>query len=342
MNEHYGIAKAPDGSEIKVPASVADDTGTSFSADQLSEARCYYDDNGYVVIRNLVPQTMCDEVSKAFLKEVKPYKGFLYRQSSSGVAEKHHFSVQGHMLNPIMNVQDLRDSDFKTFKDKSLACCTYESVKSVSEALLGELPKIVQTMYFEGNPVTWAHQDTYYLDAEEIGGMLAMWLAIEGIQPGAGRFYVYPRSHKMDISEHSPQIDIAYNHKRYKQLILDVIAKAKLECRAPALAAGDALFWNSKTVHGSLDTTQRDCSRSSLTAQMIPESQRLLQFQNRIKPLNVRRTNGVQIHYPKDQAKLHNRVVFFVESNFPRGFYAVKRLAIRSVVWWHNRASPRV
>lgn len=341
MNEHHGVAKAPDGSETKVPVSVADDTGTSFSVGQLSEARCYYDDNGYVVIRNLVPATICDEVRKAFIKEVKPYKGFLYRQTSSGAAEKHRFSAQGHILNAILNVQDLANSSFKTFKEKSLACFTYQSVKSVSEAILGELPKIVQTMYFEGNPATWAHQDTYYLDAEELGRMVALWLAVEDIQPGAGRFYVYPRSHKLDISEHGPQIDIAYNHKKYKQLILDVIAKEKLECRAPALAAGDALLWNSKTVHGSLETTQPQRSRSSLTAHMIPESLRLLQFQNRIKPLNLRRTNGVQIHYPKDQAKLHNRMVFFVESNFPRGFYAVKKWAIRSMLWWQDRASPR-
>lgn len=75
-------------------------------------------------------------------------------------------------------MQDLPDSDFKTFKEKSLACFTYESVKSVSQAILGELPKIVQTMYFEGNPATWAHQDTYYLDAEEIGRMVALWLAV--------------------------------------------------------------------------------------------------------------------------------------------------------------------
>lgn len=99
MNEHYGIAKTPAGAEIELPASAPDDTGTSLSVSQLSEARCYYDDNGYVVIRNLVPKTMCDEVREAFLKEVKPYKGFLYRQPSSGAAEKHHFSAQGHILN---------------------------------------------------------------------------------------------------------------------------------------------------------------------------------------------------------------------------------------------------
>jgi phytanoyl-CoA hydroxylase len=48
-------------------------------------------------------------------------------------------------------------------------------------------------MYFEGNPVTWPHQDTYYLNAEEIGRMTAVWVATEDIGPGAGQFFVCPK-----------------------------------------------------------------------------------------------------------------------------------------------------
>jgi ectoine hydroxylase-related dioxygenase (phytanoyl-CoA dioxygenase family) len=46
----------------------------------------------------------------------------------------------------------------------------------------------------KGNPETWAHQDTYCLDAEELGRMTAAWIALEDSHPGAGRFYVYPGS----------------------------------------------------------------------------------------------------------------------------------------------------
>jgi hypothetical protein len=45
--------------------------------------------------------------------------------------------------------------------------------------------KLVQSMYFEGNPATWAHQDTYYLDSEHTGAMTAAWFAVEDIKPGA-------------------------------------------------------------------------------------------------------------------------------------------------------------
>lgn len=43
--------------------------------------------------------------------------------------------------------------------------------------------------------MTWPYQDTYYLDAEEIGRMTAAWIAFEDIAPGARRFFVFPESH---------------------------------------------------------------------------------------------------------------------------------------------------
>ena len=33
-------------------------------------------------------------------------------------------------------------------------------------------------MYFEGNSATWEHQDSYYLDDEDTGSMLACWIAL--------------------------------------------------------------------------------------------------------------------------------------------------------------------
>ena len=47
---------------------------------------------------------------------------------------------------------------------------------------------IVQSMYFEGNSVTWEHQDSYYLDDEIVGNMIAGWVALENIKANAGRF----------------------------------------------------------------------------------------------------------------------------------------------------------
>jgi phytanoyl-CoA hydroxylase len=138
-------------------------------------------------------------------------------------------------------------------------------MQRVVTMLLVEPGKLMQSMYFDGNPVTWPHQDTYSLDAEEIERMTAAWGAVEDIAPGAGRFFVYPKSHLIDRANNGGDFDIAFRHERYKGLLRHVIRDQGPVCQAPALSRGAALFWAATTIHGSLRTTDPTRSRHSFT-----------------------------------------------------------------------------
>jgi len=324
----YAIADAA-GRKIKIPATAAEDN-TYFTVEQKDEIRRYYEENGYVVVRGLIPRALCGEAMRRFQAEVKPYQGFIYRQTTAN-PEKHVFTTHGFMLNPILNVQSLDRRKFPRFRETALEVITHANARAVAAALLGEPGKLVQSMYFEGNPSTWAHQDTYYLDAERIGGMTAAWFAVEDIAPGAGRFYVYPKSHLVDMQKNGGNFDVAFNHERYKKLVVDVIQRHGLKCRAPALQQGDVLFWHSKTMHGSLATTQPRHSRSSFTAHYIPDSSRFLQFQSRIRGLALSKIGGIRVHSPKDLNRASRRMMFWVETTFPGAFQAAKKLAIKAV-----------
>lgn len=290
--------------------------------------REYYDRNGYVVIRGLVPALVCQAARQAYEQEVKPYPGYLYRQASAN-PERHELTAHGHMLNSLLNIQDFDRSKFPGFRSRGMEVITHSGMQGAVQALLGEPGRVVQSMYFEGNPVTWAHQDTYYLDSSPLGSMTAAWIALEDIHPGAGRFYVYPGSHRIDMVKNGGDFDIAFNHDRYKQLVLNVIKEHGLECRAPALATGDVLFWSSKTMHGSLPTTEPAHSRSSITAHFIPESRPFLQYQRRERALKLEDFGGVKVHCPKDQNKPLNRAMLAAEVAFPGLFQSLKRLAIK-------------
>src|SRR5690606_27152149 len=102
----------------------------------------------------------------------------------------------------------------------------------------------------------------------------------------------------------------------------------KLVCEAPALKKGDVLFWHGKTIHGSLATTQPEYSRQSFTAHYMPVSRSLLQLQVRQKKLLLREVNGMKVNFPKDQNQPLNKMIFFVETTFPKIFRTVKRRAI--------------
>jgi phytanoyl-CoA hydroxylase len=315
------------GRNIKIPATAAEDY-PYFEIGDAKDIRRYYDENGYVVIRNLIPRELCEAAMAEFKSEVKPYKGYIYRQATAN-PERHVFTKHGYMLNSILNVQSLDGRRFPRFRNAGLAVITHKNAQAVARTILGESGKLVQSMYFEGNPVTWAHQDTYYLDAEQIGRMTAAWFAMEDIAPGAGRFFIYPKSHLIDIAKNGGNFDVAFHHDRYKKLIIDVIRKHGLECRAPALRQGDALFWAAKTMHGSLETTQPQHARSSYTAHYIPDSSRFLQFQARIRGLALSPINGMNVHVPKDLNRPSRRAMFWVETTFPRAFQATKKIAIK-------------
>ncbi|HEY9870104.1 MAG TPA: phytanoyl-CoA dioxygenase family protein, partial [Candidatus Obscuribacterales bacterium] len=214
---------APDGRSMSIPVAVEEGSDPYPAPENPEALRDYYDKYGYVVVRRLIPEELCQAVLAAYGREVKPYDGFLYRQPSSGRAERHVFSEHGHLLNSILNLQDLDPRSFAAFRAAGLKVFSDARLQKVVSALLGESGVLVQSMFFEGNPVTWAHQDTYYLDSTALGRLVAAWIALEDIRPGAGRFYVYPESHKIDLVRHGGDFDIAFNHERYKALILKVI-----------------------------------------------------------------------------------------------------------------------
>ena len=317
------------GRKIDIPVAEEDDF-PYFALDQEEDIRKYYNENGYVVVRRLLPQGLCDRAQMLFEEEVKYFAGFIYRQASAN-PERHVYTDYGFMLNTILNVQSLDRRRFAGFRQAGLDLLTHTNMQRAIRAILGEPGKLVQSMYFEGNPATWPHQDTYYLDAEEIGRMTAAWVAAEDIAPGAGRFFVYPKSHLIDMAKNGGNFDIAFHHERYKELVKQVIGGQRLVCRAPALSKGDVLFWAAKTIHGSLRTTEPTRSRRSFTAHFIPERSRFLQFQTRVKPLKTEFINGMRVHHPKDLSKAANRVVLFVETRFPRIFQITKRAAIKLV-----------
>jgi phytanoyl-CoA hydroxylase len=325
---YYGIVDFS-GRKIEVPVAEEDDY-PYFVIGQAADIKRYYSENGYVVVRGLLPQGLCDRAVESFEAEVKPFGGFIYRQASAN-PERHVFTNEGFMLNTILNVQSLDRRHFAGFRRAGLDLLTHADMQRAILTILGEPGKLVQSMYFDGNPETWPHQDTYYLDAEEIGRMTAAWVAVEDIAPGAGRFFVYPKSHLIDMAKNGGNFDIAFHHDRYKALVRQVIEEQALVCRAPALSKGDVLFWAAKTIHGSLRTTQPTRSRRSFTAHFIPDRSHFLQYQTRVKPLKTETVNGMRVHHPKDLSKVGNRMVFFVETRFPRTFQITKRAAIKLV-----------
>jgi len=236
------------------------------------------------------------------------------------------------MLNALLNIHSLADTPFSHFKTAVLSILTHKNLYEVVRTLLGEEAILVQTMYFESNRVTPAHQDTYYMDSSVLGRMVGAWIAVEDIHPDAEQFYICPGSQTLDPPQNAGQFDIAFHHAQYKAFIEEMIATYKFERRTPFMQKGDVIFWTAKTIHGSLAARDPSARRSSLTGHFIPASKGLLHLQKIQRRLDVRCVNGVFVHFPKDQTKVKNWVMYSIETHFPRLFPLLKRVAIKAVL----------
>jgi phytanoyl-CoA hydroxylase len=291
-------------------------------ADALKQ---FFEREGYAVIRNAVPKEICEQAKQAFNCDVKTHTGF-FRRHATGSLERHVFTEAGFMKYPIMNIQDLLAPRFSRFRHGGLAILSHPNIQNIMTTLLGGKGKIIHTMYFDGNQQTWAHRDSHYIDSEEIGRMIGVWVAAEDIHPGAGRFFVHARSHLAVTPPEWQLDDIDPNGTLYKKKIVELVRdghSSEFGRVAPILKQGDAIVWSSLTIHGSLETTATDRSRRSFTAHYIPEHHHFLSLR-RFKGTErgVTRVNGVEIIQHEDQNRLLSQIKglgdHVVRNRFPR------------------------
>ncbi len=303
-----------------------------FAVDEPDEIKAYYAEMGYVIVKSVFSPEVCDTQRMLWEQQVKPFGGYIYRQAT-GKLEKHLLNPKGWVMNPILNLQSVDPRRFGKFRDfATQSILAAPKLRDLFILLLGEAPKIVQSMYFEGNSATWEHQDSYYLDSEKVGEMAAAWIAIEDIAPRAGRFFICPGSHRIRLDDHGIANNIAEHHEVYISSVVDKIRALNLEIRAPVMEKGDVLFWNSLTIHGSLDSQDPARSRSSVTCHAIPNSRSFLSLQVRLKDTPADNVGGTWVFRPKDLSRMTSRLVFLVESAFPSFFYRAKNAAIKEMV----------
>ena len=284
----------------------------------------FYKENGYAVIKKVISPENCDLLIKSWNQEVKPFKGYIYRQATAKL-EKNFFNNQNWVMNPILNLQSLNPKYFKNLRSnfEKIIASDFNLANFVN-SVIGDRPAIVQSMYFEGNSATWEHQDSYYLDDEHTGTMLAGWVALENIKADAGRFFVCPKSHLLDYAKMDLSNIITSNHEDYIQTIVNIAKDNNFEVKAPKLDKGDILIWNALTIHGSLDSQSKSNTRSSITFHAIKSSSKFQVFRNIFRKLKYNKNYAFYVYRPKDLSKKRNKIVFSLEKNFPKAFYLFK------------------
>lgn len=140
-----------------------------------------------------------------------------------------------------------------------------QEINSVLEALSGKKEFCMwQNMFFDKSTGTVDHIDSWYLDSNPIGSLIAVWVALEDINGKGGEFHVYPKSHlSKDLSwaklNHNDFLNWSKDQSNY------------YEKKSFRIKKGDALFWHPLLLHGSSSQREKSFSRKSITAHYYPK-----------------------------------------------------------------------
>ena len=197
-----------------------------------------------------------------------------------------HYRDQGYLVVPLLlrpeeleafvTYEAQQDKEWRnhldnhTRDDQWRRIATHANIAGVAEQILGNTPRIVQTMYLEKHPGeeakgTAMHQDAHYLPNEP-NTLMACWLAMSDTDPTNGGLCVVPgsqsrglfathmatsmRDHQVWETEHLMR-DRDGKEWRQKFYSFEIDGLEESQIKRLSVPAGAGVFFNGMTIHGS-------------------------------------------------------------------------------------------
>ena len=270
-----------------------------------SEVSDYYQEFGYVIIRNLISEGQIDTFLKnmdrllnrkipAIWHTQDTHRYIPLRKNSDGLLENslqnpHALCWSGALRKSVANIVANK------FVSDQL-----ENISGKSSFSLW------QTMYFDKSTGTVGHQDSYYLDTSPGGSLIGAWFALENIEASSGPFWIIPKSHRELIYENKESIERYSDHNEYIDAMSRYLRDKKhgKDIKLALLEKGDCLFWHPFLVHGALDNSNPLLSRKSLTAHYYPSNSELRFHGRGLSTVEVDRLPIRLVGYPSKMARL--------------------------------------
>ncbi|XP_058525452.1 phytanoyl-CoA dioxygenase, peroxisomal isoform X1 [Ochotona princeps] len=211
------------------------------------EQRKFYEENGFLVIKNLVSEADIErfrmEFEKICRKEVEP-KGLLVMRDVATVKSGH-------------NVQDKTVSKIQDFQEDEelFRYCTLPEILKYVECFTGPNIMAMHTMLINKPPDTGKrtsrhplHQDLHYFSFRPSNLIVCAWTAMERIDRNNGCLVVLPGSHKGSLKAHDyPKWEGGVN-KMYHGIQDYDENNDRVHL---VMEKGDTVFFHPLLVHGS-------------------------------------------------------------------------------------------
>ena len=110
---------------------------------------------------------------------------------------------------------------------------------------------------FDKSTGTIDHIDSYYIDTDPQGYLIAAWVALENIDGKGGEFHIYPGSHLSN--------DKSWQKMNHDEFIKWSIKLSKnYEKKSLNINKGDVVFWHPSLIHGSSSQRMKKFTKNQL------------------------------------------------------------------------------
>lgn len=140
-----------------------------------------------------------------------------------------------------------------------------ERLRNITRQLIDDEPVLNQTMIYFKPPQARGqslHQDQQYIT---IDPLIGVWVALDRSDETTGQMVLYPGSHKLGMQEvEEADMNVSFTMGQTK-------VPAQLKEFGADMEAGDVLFFDGKTIHGSHPNTTTDRWRRSFICHYVGE-----------------------------------------------------------------------
>lgn len=214
-------------------------------SDEHKRIATEYNENGFIVLSGIIPQTLIDDVQK----------------DSEEMGFNQDFPIKTHR--DANRVQDLW-----TVSNNSRQLACFPQVLEILEMLYGRETVPFQTLNFKVGTQQKAHSDTVHFSSLPAKYMCGVWVALEDITPENGAVYYYPKSQRLpeyDFSSFKDGVnDSSYDdYSEYEVFIESLMKQYDIEKKCFYAKKGDILIWSSNIIHGGSPLLNKDSTRWS-------------------------------------------------------------------------------
>ncbi|KAF5305414.1 hypothetical protein FQR65_LT18703 [Abscondita terminalis] len=208
-----------------------------------NEQRDFYEENGYLIVRNLVDSELIDECKERFVNMCNKK---VFTKGVTAMKDSYLKKLNLHGESAISRIQNIYHDDvFSKY-------VVYKPILDIVQSIIGPNISCCHSLLINKPPNSEVdasrhpmHQDLFFFPFRPDNYLVACWTAMQTVTKENGCLYVVPKSHKMGLQPHDypPNVE-----NRIFYGVLDVEKYSPIYLH---MKKGDTIFFHTLLLHGS-------------------------------------------------------------------------------------------